>query len=387
MRILLNATIPYGGGAVQVAVNFILNTLKYGEDEWFYALSNEVNAALISAYISLPKKNTLVVDQRPSKIIGGKKIKKEILEFEQKHCVDLVYSIGSPSYIYFKAIEVQRLTNPYIINPNKYAYYTYTFSQRFLRLLKSIYQKRALKKCHYYVTQTNNAKYNISRRLSVDQNDVFVVPNAVSEIFYNIKPTAFSNRQNNIFCLSAAYPHKNLHKVPYVIKYLKDIVKDRCHFRFIFTLDKNSVEYKNIMKLSQKLGVDKQIINLGKITQEECANIYNQSKVTFLPTYLEVFSATLIESMFMKTPIVTTNFDFNKSIAKDVAFYFDPEDWYAAAKHINYILENGVEVSPHIQSGYLLMKNFPSSLECFKMTMQILRFVFEKEINNKQQEP
>lgn len=378
MNILLNATIPWTGGALQVAVNFILNTLKCEEYEWFYAISKEVRLSLETTQVLLPHEKFLIVNQRPSRIKGRKIIERELLDFEQKHNIDIIYSIGAPSYIPFKNIEVQRLTNPYLINPNRYAYNTYSFSQRFIRLLRNIYQKKALKNCHYYVTQTDNAKYNISKKLSVNLENVFVIPNAVSDIFYNIKPTDFFTRNNDVFCLAAAYPHKNLQKIPYVVKYLKEISKEKYRFRFIMTLDKNSVECENIMRLSRKLGVDQYMVNLGKITQIECAKIYNQSKVTFLPTYLEVFSATLIESMFMGTPIVTTNFDFNKSITKDAAFYFDPEDWYTAAKHINYILNNGQEVTSHIQSGRLLVKNFPTSLDCFNMTTQVLKSVFDK---------
>ncbi|MFK5982674.1 MAG: glycosyltransferase family 4 protein [Flavobacteriaceae bacterium] len=71
-------------------------------------------------------------------------------------------------------------------------------------------------------------------------------------------------------------------------------------------LGKTSVTYMGFLKqLAIDNGVDKNIEWLGFLpTQAEVHDIVSKSKITVLPTYNDIISGTIIESMFIKTPVI-----------------------------------------------------------------------------------
>ena len=92
---------------------------------------------------------------------------------------------------------------------------------------------------------------------------------------------------------------------------------------------------------------------LGKVSINQCPDLYSQSDFLFLPTLLECFSASYCEAMVMQKPILTSDLPFAKSICNNAAFYFDPldeNDIANAIVHLSYdkkvqedLIKNGLE--------------------------------------------
>ena len=383
LRILLNGSTMYDGGGIQVITNFIKDTFSENEDdiEWFYMVSERVNNFLNAAGVVIPVDNSLILPHTPSRLRGRMNLIKQINKFKTDKGVDLVYSISSPSYINFNKLEIQRLTNPYITNPNEHAYGVYPLLQRIKRRLMSVGQTYALRNCKYYITQTAIAQKNISKKFGLPLENVIVIPNAVSKFFYEkAENTLGDHTENDIFCLFTPNPHKNLSSLPKIAKELEALMgNDNQKFRFLTTVEPSNPLFIEAMEEAKKLGVRKYFHNLGRLTQAECAVIYKKSKVCLLPTYLEVFSATLIESMFMGAPMVTTNFDFNTSVAGDAAYYFNPGEWNVAAKGLSRMLQDDNFRQEHIDKGFAKIKDFPDSNECYRMTISALKQIYFKE--------
>ena len=74
--------------------------------------------------------------------------------------------------------------------------------------------------------------------------------------------------------------------------------------------------------------------NIGPISLEKCIYWYKRVDFVFLPTVLEVFSATYIEAMKFQKVIITTDMKFAKEICLDSAIYFEPNDYNDAADKI-----------------------------------------------------
>jgi glycosyltransferase involved in cell wall biosynthesis len=382
IRVLLNTATITGGGGMQVTINFIQESQSNPNGiEWYYVLSKRVVSCVKLNNIIIPHERVLMVSERPAKIRYRKKISNQVLFFEKEKQIDIVYSLGSPSYIRFCSLEAQRLTNPYIVNPNKYAYKTFPFFLRLIRYLKTYMQRYEIRNCKYFISQTILAKENIIRRFNLSEKTVFVVPNAVAECF--MKNEYDKLEQNNIFCLAGPYPHKNIQKIPHLAFMLKE--RMQCEdFRFIITIEKKHPIYINLITAAKRLNVENLIINVEEITQEDCVQIYSQSKVVFLPTYLEIFSATLIESMKMGIPVVTTDFDFNRIVAKDSAFYFAPGKWEDAVDGLYKMLTDEDFRLSYIEKGNKLSKEFLTSKGAYYMTCKVLKEITTDQLKKRE---
>lgn len=332
MRILVNAATIVVGGGIQVTVNFIENTLNK-EDEYFYVISKNVNEQLIN---DIPQEKKKVVDISPASIISGGKTKKKILKLEKEFNPDIVYSIGAPSYIKFRTKEVQRLTNPWVIGPNKHAVSVYGLFAKIKMLTKLRLQRLYIRKSNFIITQTHEAKSKINKNLKIPVENIYVIPNVYSKIFDQYQNKNIENYRGTdkvkIFCLSAPYPHKNISIIPKLVKEI-ELLKPNLNFEFIVTLPENDFLNKFNKELSD-LGILNRVKNIGKLKLVDLPEVYSQSNVLFLPTLLEVYSVTYLESMRMGVPIVTTNFSFSKEVCQDAALYFEPFDYKEAAINI-----------------------------------------------------
>ena len=108
---------------------------------------------------------------------------------------------------------------------------------------------------------------------------------------------------------------------------------------FHLTLPENTQLWKSIETKARKLGVNSKIINHGRVNQHKlCNDIYRKSTIAFLPTLLEVFSASTIEALYFGLKIVATNFSFNTQVLGDTALYYEPMNAEDAAKKLFQVL-------------------------------------------------
>ena len=160
--------------------------------------------------------------------------------------------------------------------------------------------------------------------------------------------------------ISHNYPHKNLRIIKKVIPLL------RLHkIKFIITIDDK--EYKNMFH-----GLDKDVINLNPIKINSCPSIYSQCDALFLPSLLEVFSASYLEAMKMKVPILTSNYSFAKDVCGNAALYFDPLNPNDIAEKI-IKLENNKKIRLDlIEKGQIRLNRFETSRSRAEKYIKIL---------------
>ena len=72
-------------------------------------------------------------------------------------------------------------------------------------------------------------------------------------------------------------------------------------------------------------------MNHGRVTQKELGEMYRRCQFCFLPTLLEVFSASTVEAMYFNLPIVATDFPFNTEVLADSCLYYEPKNAKDAA--------------------------------------------------------
>jgi len=323
MKILINSTNSLKGGSLQVALSYVREFVKFTDNEYYFFIAPEANSQINKKeypenfhFFPFSHHITSIV-KRIATIRLMDRLEKEI----QPHCVITPFG---PSY--------WTPEHPHLVGFGR-GYYIYPESPFFRNINTSLTVKiKFLKVIHRYFFRANSdycyvesedARKRLSLFLGRDLSNIYVLPNTYHPAF-NLPTTPIRNflpprRKNEIrlLTLSAYYPHKNLEVIPEVLNFLKK-KSDLC-FAFILTIDNET--------FNRKFSCCKNnIINLGPIPIDLCPKLYEESDIMFLPTLIEIFTASYPESMKMKKPILTSDLSFAREICGDAAGFFNPSD-------------------------------------------------------------
>ena len=340
MKILVNtiSTKKHSGGAYQIAYNFLMKTLEHQEVEWLYVVSSDLDEILPEPMKE--RMNYHVFPTQPDYRHTYKKVKNELKELEKNEKPDVVYSITAPCYFTFKTVEVMRFTNPWVTHPNKYSWATMSLPIRLKTRLYCWNQRRMMRKASYFVTQTETTKKGIMRITGVTPENVKVVNNVLPQIFKSLPKTPKEQDGNwiDVACVGAPVPHKNFDILPSVIKELKALGVE--NVRFHVTIPAGNPLLLMYKRELDALGLSDRIITHGRCSQAELAEMYRGCQLCLLPTLLEVFSASTLEAMHFRLPIVATEFDFNSEVMGDSCLYYHPMNAKEAAVQIKKYIES-----------------------------------------------
>ena len=362
VKVLVNAATLLTGGGIQVGISFIEHAIEAREYsiDFLYIVSRQI-------YDELPTdlqndKKIVLCEISPAKIIEGKKSRKMIKAIEKEFAPLIVFSIGFPSYIRFSTIEIGRYTNPWEINAPPLPWFLYSLKERIKIFMGVKYRLFWAAKADYFMTQTQAAKDGIIKKLGVPPDKVKVIPNCPNPIFLQAPIRKHSiNNKPVIFCLSAPHRHKNLTIIPLVAAALINDYNIECSF--VLTIGQKSWVSETINNKAAGLNVEKCIKDIGKIKLKDCIDWYNKADILFLPTLLEVFSATHVEAMAMEKPIVTTDLDFARDVCGEAAHYYQPRSANDAAKKIMEVITNDQLRNKLISEGKKQLKTFPTPKE------------------------
>jgi len=362
-KVLVNATTLVVGGGIQIGRSFveIASVNKCANLAFLFIVSKPIYDSLST---QLQKDARVIVCQKsPAKLLKGRLSRMMLKRIETEFEPDVVYSIGFPSYVKFKNTEIGRYTNPWEIN-GELPWSLLSLKEKILTYVGIKYRHFWAKKADFFETQTESAKNGIIRNIGVVRDCIKVIPNSVNLLFSHVDYEKSNNKYTddvNIFCLSAAYRHKNIELVPKVAYFLKYEHAINC--KFILTVSKNSLLFKEIDKQSNKFDVGEMIYNVGPLQLEECLEYYHSSMLVFLPTLLEVFSATYLEAMALGKPIVTTDLEFAHDVCGDAAVYFQQKSPKDAADKIAELLKDKALQKKMIERGKIKFTTYPDPIK------------------------
>lgn len=343
MRIAINtiSTKKQSGGALQIAYNFLLESLRHSEEvEWFYITSSDVDELVRENFQHLYGTRYFVFPTQPDFKGTYSQVKKELAIWEDKYKPDVIYSISSPCYFTFKTKEVMRFANAWVTNPNRYAWNSLPFKAWLRMRLYRINQLRMLRKAKYIVTQSEIVGQGLKTLFHLPEKNVRVVPNVLPKVFKTLLVAHFKDEQFvDIACVASPFPHKNLSIIPKVLKDLKEN-HHLTNVRFHLTIPADDPTINHIESECAAIGLSGSVVNHGRCSQVELGKVYNHCSICFLPTLLETFSATSLEAMYFGLCIVATEFGFNKEIIGDAGLYYKPVDAGDAAEKIALLIKD-----------------------------------------------
>lgn len=375
MKILIDNSNLVAGGGIQVATSFI-NDLKMINNENLYCVVQSSNSAKEINKDEFPDL-FLFYDLDQQCIKSKYKRAKALQQIENVFKPDVIFTVFGPSYYKSKCPKVVGFAIPYIIYPNSPFFSKISLLERLkykvLSVLKSYYFN---KNSDALIVETDNAREVYLEKKNADI-EIYTVNNTLNEIFFNEKlwnNFSLKEKTYNILCLTANYAHKNLDIIPDVIDVL--IKKYNFNnFKFQITLSQDE------MQLDAKY--DNYINYLGRVPLRSIPALYEQVDVVFIPTLLEVFSATYLEAMFMGKPIVASDMPFSRDICGNAAIYCSPLDPEKYADAIIEIYNNNNLREELITKGTENLKRFGTSMDRSKSYLNIIKKTMEDAKNKR----
>src|SRR3990167_45276 len=204
------------------------------------------------------------------------------------------------------------------------------------------FQKKALKNVDAIICDSQTSKKDIVSKLSFPQDKIHVIYLAASSNFNPITD------ENTLFSVSKKY---NLPKK--FVLYVGDVNWNKNILNLLEAVkiakvklvmvgkaltDDSLTQVKEIDRIIKKLGLQKQVIKTGYVSENDLISIYNLASLTILPSFYEGFGLPVLESMACSTPVVCSNVASLSEITNNSAIFCDPADPNNIARNITRVL-------------------------------------------------
>ncbi|MBP1889140.1 glycosyltransferase involved in cell wall biosynthesis [Clostridium moniliforme] len=209
------------------------------------------------------------------------------------------------------------------------------------RIHQYIYYKyilpKVIKNCKKIITVSNYTKKDLVEYYKIPSEKIEVVYNGYNKPkFVDIdKSIEFVKNQfdvdDYILMVGINYKYKNLHSV---IKAYSDIeTKSK-----LVIVGNYNVEYGRYLKrIVSEYGLDKKVIFLGYVSEEEKEMLYQASKFFIFPSLYEGFGLPVLEAMANKTPVLLSNSTSLPEVGGEAAVYFDSNNIDEIKRSLEYM--------------------------------------------------
>lgn len=363
MIILINTSILYVGGGLQIALSFLDELKQINAEHEYHVLLSLAVAKQINQSSFPDNFRFYMIEKSPASLKTRKHIVAKLEAFESQIRPDIVFSVFGPSYWRPKAKHLLGFADGWVYNPDSVAYDRLPLLKRLKMRLHTMYKAFYIKRdADYFVIETEDAKQKLSRTVGIDIDRIHVVGNTCSSVFGETEYVQPSNEnylplpkkekdEFRLVYIAHNHPAKNIAVIGRVAPLLK-----RYNVKFVLTLDD-----KSYTGLFGSVDARDKIINVGPIPHKTCPSLYAQCDALFAPTLLETFSAAYPEAMKMEKPILTSYYSFATEVCGDAALYFDPLNPQDIAEKIKMLIDDGMLRHELIKKGKKRVQTFETA--------------------------
>jgi glycosyltransferase involved in cell wall biosynthesis len=353
MRLILNLSNNLSGGGLQVALS-VMEECKKITAHFYHVFLGKTAGDQVDT-TSFP--NNFTFYNIPQ--VQYWRLYSYLKPLERQIQPDCVFTVFGPSYWKPNSPHVMGFGRGFFLYRDYDFIKHQLFKNRVITYLRSVMGLFLFKKdADHFIIETEDAKSRLIKKLHT--NEVSVVSNTCSSYYFQYKtyPNKLPARKGNeirLITITSYYPHKNLESIPAVLSELKE--KNINNINFVLTL-KND-DYNKIIPEEWR----HRVYNIGPIRVMECPSLYNECDILYLPTLLEMFTASYPEAMVMGKPILTSDLSFAKSICGDAALYFNPYNINDITNCIERIISDKSLYQECIERGKERFKDFPNAAE------------------------
>lgn len=242
--------------------------------------------------------------------------------------------------------------------------------EQFKKIDVQIYRKKYLNACrnaNHIIAISNQTRQDIVDFYKIDPSKIDVCYQSCNEIFSSAigdEEKASVRKQYGLparFFLSVGsiIERKNLLNVCKAMLQLKDKIK----IALVVIGDGGSYKQK-VKDFVFENGLDERIVFLSekeygkKMSTKELAAIYQLSVAMIYPSFFEGFGLPVLEALWSKTPVITSNVSCLPEAGGEAAFYVDPNSSEEIASALFEIYSDEEVRSGMIEKGWKHAQNF-----------------------------
>lgn len=237
-----------------------------------------------------------------------------------------------------------------------YVFYPEMFKNRDMRQLIS-WTSYSVRKAKKIITISQSSKNDIIKYYKVSESRVEVVYPGVKERFMNKKLDGKNFRHQAItgkyiLFVGTLQPRKNIQRL---IEAFSKLQKDKLQ---LVMVGKKGWMYRDILRAPKKFGVEKKVIFLDFISDENLPQLYENAQCFVLPSLYEGFGLPILEAMKYGCPVLTSNISSLPEVGGEAALYFDPYNVNDMAEKIDRVLSDSNLRKDMIEKGKKQVKKF-----------------------------
>lgn len=239
--------------------------------------------------------------------------------------------------------------------------------------------KFALKKAKKIIAVSNFTKNEILKNYSkVRSEKINVVYNGFNNNLYKI----INNEEKTNFIFKKYgidFPYflyvgrlerkKNIHNLIEGFSIFKENNKNS--LEKLILIGSAGFGYDEMKYVIEELGVEKDVIILGWVEEEDLLFIFNKAKTFIFPSLYEGFGIPVIQAMACGTPVLLSNLDVLREVAGDAGLFFDRFSSVDLSKKIEQINNDDKLRSDLIEKGLKRASDY-SWKKCAQETLNII---------------
>ncbi len=241
-----------------------------------------------------------------------------------------------------------------------------------------IFFSHTLKNADEIIAVSNNTKKDLMEYFDIQPSKINVIYWGIEDRFKvsNIKDIEkvklkFNLNYPYILYLGTIEPRKNICTL---LKSFQRVKEKNIHHKLVIIGGKGW-GYKKIFKTVEELRLQKDVIFLGYVSQEEIPKIYGGADIFVYPSLYEGFGIPPLEAMACGCPVIVSNRSSLPEIVGNGGIMVDPLDYLALAEKIDELINDFDLRNEMIKMGITRAKTF-SWIKCAKETKKVYENVY-----------
>ncbi len=214
----------------------------------------------------------------------------------------------------------------------------------------------ATKKAATIVAISEETKRDLIHYYRVPENKIQVVYQSCDPSFYEEataeKKAAVKSKYNlpdtYILNVSSFFSRKN-HSAIVEALYL---LKDKVDTHVVFIGGQGNIKSEIIALIKQR-GLEGRIHLLSGVGNEDMPALYQQAAAFVYPSYFEGFGIPILEALFSKIPVITSQGGCFEEVGGRASLYVNPSDYNQLSEAISVLFSDSIRRNKMIQQGFL----------------------------------
>ncbi len=234
------------------------------------------------------------------------------------------------------------------------------FPQEFLK--KDLYKlthwtKHAVRTAKKVIAVSRTTQKDVTKNYHIKTDKTTVIYNGFdkSEQSKEGMEGRFSMPKNPyLLYVGTIQPRKNIHRL---IEAFGSI-----HARYpkhkLVIVGKRGWLFGDIFEKALEMGLEDHVIFTGYVSDAQLGSLYGKAECFVFPCLYEGFGIPLLEAMYYKCPVVSSNTGSLPEVGGDACLYFDPKDTTEMAARIRNVLEDKTLKKKLVEKGQKRVKLF-----------------------------